>query len=118
MNEQSLPQNYKGYSTAELLKVWRDIPGRKHTDQPTPRQKVSAMDGLLREHRLAPVYWGTGEEYKANMIQSRKLLKPFGIKPAPWADANGNELPEEVRAAWHKKLEQEEAARRTKTASS
>jgi hypothetical protein len=51
------------------------------------------------------------------MIQSKKLLKPYGIDPAPWADEEGNRQPE-LEAAWHEKLNQEEAARRGKTASS
>jgi hypothetical protein len=33
------------------------------------------------------------------MIQSKKLLAPFGIDPAPWADEQGNRLPENRQTA-------------------
>jgi hypothetical protein len=49
------------------------------------------------------------------MIRSKKLLAPFGIDPAPWADTEGNRQPE-LEAAWHKKLDQEEAQRRQRMA--
>jgi hypothetical protein len=104
MNEQSLPQDYKGYSTAELLREWRQIPNNRYTGQPQTAeetQKILAMRELLAKYRLAPVHWGVKEEGKANLLQSRKLLEPYGIDPAPWADQEGNELPEEVRAARH-----------------
>jgi hypothetical protein len=51
------------------------------------------------------------EREKADMVQAKKLLTPFGIDPAPWADAEGNRQPE-LEAVWHKKLVQEEAQRR------
>jgi hypothetical protein len=107
MNEQNLPQGYKGYSTAELLALWRKIPSRKYGDPASPREKVSAMRDLLKEHRLAPVHWGfvkekpghTPEQEKADMIHSKKLLAPFGIDPAPWADQEGNRLRKAGRTA-------------------
>jgi hypothetical protein len=114
MSEQSLPQNYKGYSTAELLKEWQDIPNNRYTGQPQTAEetkKILVMDDLLREYRLAPVNWGfikkdqgyrvhAGEaQEKADMAQAKKLLAPFGIDPAPWADQEGNYLPEENEQA-------------------
>jgi hypothetical protein len=124
MNEQSLPQNYRGYSTAELLKMWREIPTRKYTGQPeTPpgeQKMASAMRGLLMEYRLAPAEWGFVkkdqgyrthmEQEKADMVQAKKLLAPFGIDPAPWADEEGNRQPE-LEAAWTERLRQREADR-------
>jgi hypothetical protein len=119
MNAQNLPQDFEGFSTAELIKLWGSIPNRKFGVSPKePREKVLTMHRLLDKYRLAPIYWGDGEQRKADMIQSRKLLKPFGIDPAPWADEEGNELPEEVRAARHRKLELEEAGRKAPDASS
>jgi hypothetical protein len=103
-----LPQDYKGYSTAELLKEWVNIPNNRYTGQPQTAEetrKILAMRGLLMEYRLAPVHWGFvkkeqgylvhagAEQEKADIIRSRKLLAPFGIDPAPWADETGNELP-------------------------
>ena len=50
----NFPDTYKGYSTAELIRVWEAIP---HNRRPTePPEKVLAMRALLREYRLAPVF--------------------------------------------------------------
>jgi hypothetical protein len=116
-SEQSLPQSYKGFSTGDLMKFWDGMNLRGPESPKPPQGMVGAMHDLLRKYRLAPNYWGDGEERKANMIQSKKLLAPFGIDPAPWADQEGNRQPE-LEAAWHKQLEREEMDRRGKTASS
>jgi hypothetical protein len=98
-NEQSLPQNYEGFSTMELLKTWQAIPKRKHTDPVSPEDKLTAMDHLLKEHRLAPIHWRDHAGDKTDMVRSKALLKPFGIDPAPWADQEGNRLPKEQQTA-------------------
>ena len=99
MNEQNLPQNFEGFSTAELVKMWAEIPTLKHTPRDPPG-KVAAMRHLLGKYKLAPVHWGTERaQEKSDIIQSKKLLKPFGIDPAPWADEQGNRLPENSQTA-------------------
>jgi len=93
MNEPSLPQNYKGFSTADLVRLWDSFPERTLDSPKVPEEMLSAMRDLQREHKLAPVHWGGGEQWKADIIRSRKLLAPFGKDPAPWADAEGNSRP-------------------------
>jgi len=93
MHERNLPQSFEGFSTAELLRMWDEIPTLKHEPQDPPG-KVAAMRRLLREHRLAPVEWRRDKDQRrADVLQARKLLKPYGIEPAPWADAEGNSRP-------------------------
>jgi hypothetical protein len=117
MNEQSLPQNFEGFSTAELLKMWAAIPiPAKWDPQDPPPGKVLAMRRILEKFKLTPNDWGDGEELKADIAQSKKLLAPYGIDPAPWADQEGNRQPE-LEAAWHKKLEQGGASQEDETAS-
>ena len=108
MNEQSLPQNFEGYSTADLLKAWDSASRpREPGSSPVPKEMVLASRRLLEKYRLAPVEWAWDKEQrKADMAQAKKLLAPYGMDPAPWADAEGNRQPE-LEAAWHKKLEQE-----------
>jgi len=106
MNEQSLPQSFEGYSTKELLELWADIPNRKYSDPEEPEEKVLAMHDLLRKYRLLDWNWDDEERLKTDIALAKKLLKPYGIDPAPWADEEGNRQPE-LEAAWHKKLEQE-----------
>ena len=103
MNEQGLPQNFEGFSTAELLKMWAEIPTLKEEPQDPPG-KVLAMRRILEEYKLAPNDWSRDkEQLKADIAQSKKLLAPYGIDPAPWADQEGNRQPE-LEAAWHKRL--------------
>jgi len=95
MSELSLPQNFEGYSTAELVKLWDGIPRWWPGAPEVPPEKVGAMRHLLRQYRLASNNWSQDkEERKADMAQAKKLLEPFGIDPAPWADSEGNRLPE------------------------
>ena len=57
-----LPETYKGWKTVELLDLhqwiinqdkmtWEEINAREE-----PREKISAMNRLLREYKLAPVF--------------------------------------------------------------
>ena len=52
MTAQNLPQNYRGYSTKELLELWDNIPAMRHDSPEVPGEKVLAMRGLLAEYRL------------------------------------------------------------------
>ena len=95
MSEQNLPQNYEGYSTKELLELWVSIPQQRLDSPEVPGEKVLAMHSFLHKYRLAPVDWRDWEGDTADMVQAKKLLKPYGIDPAPWADAEGNRRPPE-----------------------
>ena len=94
MNEQSLPQNYRGYSTKELLEAW------DKSDPTAPKEQVLTAHRLLAEYRLAPLDWSRDKEQRrADLLQARKLLAPYGIDPAPWADSEGNRLPGDSQTA-------------------
>ncbi len=50
MQEKNLPETFKGYSTKELLKTWKEIRSPKGTNSST--DQISAMRKLLREYKL------------------------------------------------------------------
>ena len=50
MPEKDLPETYRGYKTAELLKVWEEI--RQPEGTRAPEAMIAAMRALLREYRL------------------------------------------------------------------
>jgi len=56
MKNRNLPETYKGYLTKELLAMWSPGEGLKIAPG-TPRDKIAAIGGLLREYKLAPVFW-------------------------------------------------------------
>ncbi len=56
MKEQELPKLYKGYPTEELLQIWEQLL-KDRIPEDTPKEKISAMNGLLREYKIAPVFW-------------------------------------------------------------
>ena len=56
MKNKSLPETYKGYPTKELLKTYQQIASRSGIPEGTPREKIGAMRGLMREYKLAPVF--------------------------------------------------------------
>lgn len=83
MSEECLPKEYDGYSTAELLQIWDHIPDNTIFDPPAPKGKNYAMHGLLYEYAL------TDYTTRDKIVRCKKLLAPYGINPAPWADENG-----------------------------
>ena len=89
MHEQTLPKEYKGFSTAELLELWDGIPDNTLYDPPSPKGMISAMDDLLREYELLDWDNGKGDNDAAKIRRSKKLMAPFGIDPVPWADEEG-----------------------------
>ena len=96
MHEESLPKEYKGYSTQELLDLWLSIPGNSLYDPPTSKKKISAMRDLLLEYRLTEVgrgYYGGGSD-PAKLQRIKRLCAPYGVDPYPWADENGVEQEE------------------------
>ena len=50
---------------------------------------ILAMRDLLREYDLLDFHDGRGGNDSAKIRRSKRLLAPFGIDPAPWADENG-----------------------------
>jgi len=48
-----LPEKYSGYNTAELLAILDEI---RHGGTQAPSEKIEAMNNLVREYRLAPVF--------------------------------------------------------------
>ncbi len=50
MPEKNLPETYKGYRTAELLRVWEEIKRPEGTR--APKEMIAAMNELLKEYRL------------------------------------------------------------------
>jgi hypothetical protein len=54
MAEQSLPKNYEGYSTEELLEVLKMRLAGQSLEK-VPRGKIVAMGHFDREYRLSPV---------------------------------------------------------------
>ncbi|HOO76724.1 MAG TPA: hypothetical protein PLI51_05225 [bacterium] len=85
MKKQDLPETYRGYSTRELLRLWN---GGSPLNIPegTPVEKISAMDCLLRDYKIAPVFWEgsenwSDEELEAKTQELRDLLAGYGIKP-------------------------------------
>ena len=55
MPDKKLPETYKDYSTEELLKMYEKISSGGNL-KGEPREKRVAMDDLLREYKLAPVF--------------------------------------------------------------
>lgn len=83
MSEECLPKEYDGYSTAELLQIWDHIPDTTIFDPPVELEKLSAMRSILRKYAL------TDYTTRDKIVRCKKLLAPYGINPAPWADENG-----------------------------
>lgn len=109
MSGHSLPGKYKGFSTAELLALWKSIPDRTLDDPPNPVEKISAMDDLLREYELLD--FGRNDDDAVKIRRSKELLAPYGIDPAPWADENG--IPQaSLQKAFAERLRLEEEERR------
>ena len=46
----------QGYSTEELLALYRSLPDRTLDSPPVSRDKALAMSALLREYKIAPVF--------------------------------------------------------------
>ena len=53
MENKTLPKTYKGYPTAELLKIWDQVAGEGITPG-TPKEKILAMSQFLKEYKLSP----------------------------------------------------------------
>lgn len=53
IKNKTLPKTYKGYPTAELLKIWDQVAGEGITPG-TPKEKILAMSDLLRKYKLSP----------------------------------------------------------------
>jgi len=54
MQSRNLPDSYKGYPVSELLQILKELQGPKGTK--APKEKILAMDELVREYQLTPVH--------------------------------------------------------------
>ncbi|MBC8177210.1 MAG: hypothetical protein ISR61_03490 [Desulfobacteraceae bacterium] len=52
MPKRDLPENYKGYSTEELLDLWQQLRSPQGISEDTPTEKISAMSSFLRDYRF------------------------------------------------------------------
>ena len=109
MSEKNLPEEYRGFSTAELLAIWKSFPDRILEDPPIPDDKNDAWRALLREYALLD--FGKDGKDAEKIKRCKRLLAPYGIDPAPWADENGIRQ-KELEDAWGERLMQESEARR------
>ena len=107
MSEESLPKEYKGFPTAELLEIWKSFPDRNLYDPPLHPGKNAAWRDLLREYAIMDFGGNDPEKIK----RSKRLLAPYGIDPAPWADADGL-AQAELRKSLAERMKQERKARR------
>lgn len=82
MSTEKLPETYHGYPTGQLLELWDARAYGRLTRTPS-REELMAMYDLLDEYKLA--------EYPddASIARCKRLMAPFGVDPAPWADENG-----------------------------
>ena len=53
---EELPNEYRGYSTDELLDMLKQLRSSEGIPEGTPEDKISAMNFLLREYELTPVH--------------------------------------------------------------
>ena len=101
MTTEKLPETYKGFPTTRLLQIWRQIPYNTLDTPEAPKDEFSAMGDLLREYEIMNFRGEKGGEDSRKVARSKRLLAPFGIDPAPWADENGIRQ-EELEEAWVK----------------
>lgn len=75
----NLPEKYEGYLTRELLDMWGGgLPLRIPKD--TPKAKISAMRGLLRDYKIAPIFWDAPERHEQNWAELRDLFYRLGLE--------------------------------------
>lgn len=51
----SLPEEYRGYPSADLMEMFGRMDCEEKMDE--PEEKILAMNELLKEYRIAPIYW-------------------------------------------------------------
>ncbi len=79
MFAKNLPEKYDGYSTRELLDMWGGgLPLR--IPEGTPKAKISAMSGLLRDYKIAPIFWDDPERHEQNWAELRALFDRLGLE--------------------------------------
>lgn len=55
MNVDKLPEIYQGFSTDELIEIWKSIPSRTYKDKPIAKDKICAMRDLLMEYEISDI---------------------------------------------------------------
>lgn len=75
----NLPEQFEGYPTRELLDMWGGgLPLR--ISKGTPKKKIGAMSNLLRQYKLAPIFWDDPERFERNREELRDLFNRLGLK--------------------------------------
>jgi hypothetical protein len=72
-SSKSLPEEFQGFKTRDLLDLWVAI-GPPPGPNAGP-EKMSAMQDLLRDYKIAPVSWRNLPEDKQEAL---RMLKAFG----------------------------------------
>ena len=115
MKEEILPKEFKGYSTADLVKIWEDLKRGINLEGKAPMEMISVMRELMEKYNLCPGGWSwEDQQERKDIVRAKKLLAPYGVDPAPWADAEGNELenwvpnPEDYAPGYYLDLEEED----------
>lgn len=67
-----LPDEYKGYSTLDLLDLW----DRMHAHETNGSEKVKAgvMNMFLREYGLMPVLWPLDETFELHKKSAKQRI--------------------------------------------
>ena len=79
MKDARLPKIYQGYPVAELLDMWGGG-GPLRIPQGSPKEKIIAMSDLLREYKIAPIFWDDKSKYEENKTRLRKIFSDRGIR--------------------------------------
>ena len=81
----NLPKTYQGYSVNELLDMWGGG-NPLRIPEGTPKPKIIAMSGLLRNYKIGGVFWDDPNEFEENWERLRKIFADQGIKLNDWRD--------------------------------
>lgn len=67
-----LPDEYKGYSTLDLLDLW----DRMHTGETngSEKEKAGVMNMFLREYDLMPVLWPLDETFELHKNSANQRI--------------------------------------------
>ena len=81
----NLPKTYAGYSVDELLDMWGGGSPLR-IPEGTPKPKIIAMRGLLRDYKIAGIFWDDVSKFEENKAGLRKIFADRGIKLNDWRD--------------------------------
>ena len=67
-----LPDEYKGYSTLDLLDLWERM--HAHETNGSEKEKAGVMNMFLREYNLMPVLWPLDETHKIHKQKAQERI--------------------------------------------